>query len=46
MAIARMDVGAAKQGTPLQVRGIAATCNAIAHPINFDDPLKKKRTAA
>ncbi len=46
MAIARMDVAAAKQGTPLQVRGSAMECSAIAHPINFDDPLKTKRTAA
>ena len=46
MAIARMDVGVAKEGTPLEVRGKSAQCKAIAHPINFDDPKKTKRTAA
>lgn len=46
MAIARMDVGLAQQGTPLEVRGKAFRGKAIAHPINFDDPEKKKRTAA
>ena len=46
MAIARMDVDVAREGTPLEVRGKAVRCKAIAHPINFDDPEKKKRTAA
>ncbi len=46
MAIARMSVDAAKEGTPLEVRGRAVQCGAIAHPITFDDPQKKKRTAA
>jgi aminomethyltransferase len=45
MAIARMDVGIAKEGTPLEIKG-TVECKAIAHPINFDDPDKKKRTAA
>lgn len=46
MAIARMDVVVAKEGTPLEVKGKTLQCKAIAHPINFDDPQKKKRTAA
>lgn len=46
LAIARMDVGVAKEGTALQVRGKSVECAAIAHPITFDDPEKKKRTAA
>jgi aminomethyltransferase len=46
MAIARMDVNVAKHGTPLEVRGKGFQGAAIAHPINFDDPEKKKRTAA
>ena len=46
MAIARMDVGAAVEGTKLEVKGKSISCPAIAHPINFDDPQKKKRTAA
>ncbi|MGJ4891364.1 aminomethyltransferase family protein [Bradyrhizobium sp. HKCCYLRH3099] len=46
MAIARMTVPVARHGTPLEVRGKSASCRAIAHPINFDDPDKKKRTAA
>lgn len=45
MAIARMEVDAAKMGTKLEVRGKGVTCPAIAHPITFDDPEKKKRTA-
>jgi len=45
MAIARMAVGVAKEGTPLEVRGKSVECKAIAHPLNFDDPQKKKRTA-
>ena len=45
MAIARMDVAVAKDGTPLEVRGRTIQCKAVAHPINFDDPAKKKRTA-
>lgn len=46
LAIARMDVAVARQGTPLEVRGKSVACKAIAHPITFDDPQKKKRTAA
>ncbi len=46
LAIARMDVAAAKEGTPLEVKGKSVQCGAVAHPINFDDPQKKKRTAA
>jgi aminomethyltransferase len=46
MAIARMDVDVARHGTPLEVRGKSFQGTAIAHPINFDDPEKKKRTAA
>jgi aminomethyltransferase len=45
MAIARMDVSMAVEGTPLEVKGKSTECKAIAHPINFDDPEKKKRTA-
>jgi aminomethyltransferase len=46
MAIARMGVDVARDGTPLEVRGKAVQCKAVAHPLNFDDPQKKKRTAA
>lgn len=45
MAIARMDVAVAKEGTPLAVKGKSVECRAISHPINFDDPKKLKRTA-
>lgn len=45
MAIARLDVDAAKQGTPLEVRGKTVKAKAMAHTITFDDPEKKKRTA-
>jgi aminomethyltransferase len=44
MAIARLDVPAAVQGTPLQVTGSIET-SAIAHTLPFDDPAKTKRTA-
>ena len=46
MAIARMAVDAAKEGTALEVRGKSVQCKAVAHPITFDDPGKTKRTAA
>jgi aminomethyltransferase len=46
MAIARMAVDTAKSGTKLEVRGKDGTIPAIAHPLTFDDPEKKKRTAA
>jgi glycine cleavage system T protein (aminomethyltransferase) len=45
MAIARMSVPAAKQGTELRIRGKSTDCSATSHPINFDDPKKLKRTA-
>jgi aminomethyltransferase len=45
MAICRMDVPYAKQGTPLEVRGKNLKAKAIAHTISFDDPEKKKRNA-
>ena len=45
MAIARMDVEVAREGVKLEVRGKAYEGPAIAHPINFDDPKKTKRTA-
>ncbi|MBX5442322.1 MAG: aminomethyl transferase family protein [Solirubrobacteraceae bacterium] len=44
MALARLDVPYAKQGTPLQVRG-SLEVDAIAHTLPFDDPEKRKRTA-
>lgn len=44
MAIARMDVGVAKQGTRLELRGKGYNGIAIAHTITFDDPEKQKRT--
>jgi aminomethyltransferase len=46
MAIARLAVPVAKEGTPLEIKGKNVECRAVAHPINFDDPQKKKRTAA
>jgi aminomethyltransferase len=45
MAIARMDVDVAVQGTKLEVKGQNVQCAAIAHTITFDDPEKKKRNA-
>jgi aminomethyltransferase len=45
MAIARLEVDVARQGTPLEVRGKTVKAKAIAHTITFDDPEKKKRTA-
>lgn len=44
MAIARLDVPQAVQGTPLQVRGSIEVA-ASAHALPFDDPDKTKRTA-
>lgn len=46
IAIVRMDVGLAREGTPLDERGASLSRPAIAHPINFDEPKKLKRTAA
>ncbi len=45
MAIARLDVDKAVQGTPLEVKGKTLSAPAIAHTLPFDDPEKKKRTA-
>jgi aminomethyltransferase len=45
MAIARLDVPVAKQGTKLEVRGKNLKASAIAHTLPFDDVDKKKRTA-
>jgi aminomethyltransferase len=45
MAIMRVDVVCAKQGTKLEVRGKNLKAKAIAHTISFDDPEKKKRNA-
>lgn len=45
MAIARLDLAMAAQGTRLEVRGKRVNAAAIAHALPFDDPEKKKRTA-
>ena len=45
MAIMRVGVPFAKQGTKMEVRGKKLVAKAIAHTITFDDPEKKKRTA-
>jgi aminomethyltransferase len=45
LAIARMTLEAAKEGVKLEVRGKNLKAKAVAHPITFDDPEKKKRTA-
>ena len=44
MAIARMDVWCAVQGTNLTVEHESGSIAAIAHSLPFDDPQKKKRT--
>src|SRR6266702_4059980 len=46
MAIARFDVDAAVHGKPLEVKGEKVNGPAIAHTLPFDDPDKRKRTAA
>ena len=46
MAIMRVDVAHASQGAKLEVRGKNVQARALAHTISFDDPEKKKRTAA
>ncbi len=46
LAIARLAVGAAKDGVPLTVRGKTVECKAAAHSLTFDDPGKTKRNAA
>ena len=43
MAIMRVDVACAKQGTKLEVRGKKLNAKAVAHTISCDDPEKKKR---
>ncbi|MFO1146766.1 MAG: aminomethyltransferase family protein [Alsobacter sp.] len=45
MAIARLDVAAARHGAPLTAKGSSTSCSAIAHALPFDDPQKTKRTA-
>jgi aminomethyltransferase len=45
MAIARLDVPVAVQGTKLEIRGKNIKAAAIAHTLPFDDVEKKKRTA-
>ncbi len=45
MAIARMDVNQAKDGTKFEVRGKNVHASAIAHTMPFDDPKKLKRSA-
>ena len=46
MAIMRIAVTHAKPGSKLEVRGKNLQAKAEAHTITFDDPEKKKRTAA
>jgi aminomethyltransferase len=45
MAIARLSVPAAVQGTKFGITGKNVETGAIAHPLPFDDPKKLKRTA-
>ncbi len=45
MAIARLDVDRAVQGSPLEIRGAQVRGPAIAHTLPFDDPKKTKRNA-
>jgi aminomethyltransferase len=45
MAIARLDVTAARHGTRLEIRGQHVKGPATAHTLPFDDAEKKKRTA-
>ena len=45
MAIARLQVPVAVQGTRLELRGKRLNATATAHTLPFDDPDKKKRTA-
>ena len=45
LAIARLDVAQAKPGIPLELRGKTFSASAVAQPLPFDDPGKKKRTA-
>jgi aminomethyltransferase len=46
MALARMDIPCAVHGTKLEIRGKTVNGPAMAHSLPFDDPDKKKRTAA
>lgn len=46
LAIARLDPGAAAAGTVLELDGQQGKVAATAQPLPFDDPEKKKRTAA
>ena len=45
LAIARLDVDAAVDGTAFELRGSIGTAKATARNLPFDDPEKKKRTA-
>jgi len=45
MAIARLELPFAVQGTRLEIRGKRVNGAATAHTLPFDDPEKKKRTA-
>ena len=45
MAIMRIEVPFAQEGVALELRGKRLNAKAVAHPINFDDPDKKKRSA-
>jgi aminomethyltransferase len=45
LAIARLDVDAAKPGVAMELRGATLTAPATAQPLPFDDPQKTKRTA-
>jgi aminomethyltransferase len=45
MAIARLELPFAVQGTPLELRGKKVNGAATAHTLPFDDPEKKKRAA-
>ena len=45
MAIARLSLDAAVEGTKLHISGKNVDTGATAHPITFDDPKKSKRTA-
>jgi aminomethyltransferase len=45
MAIARLELPCAVQGTRLEIRGKRVNGAATAHTLPFDDPEKKKRTA-
>jgi aminomethyltransferase len=46
MALARLERGAAVHGKALEIRGKRVNGPASAHTLPFDDPAKKKRTAA